>query len=96
MAKKRKSPVYIRNHIATMSFNNSNGEGSNTMTTNNNFTSYKKPESAYKSIYISPNMNGPYSKPKGLYKDRKYNGISAKKLFNNSGDYMSSEKDNQK
>lgn len=97
LIKKRKSPVYIRNHISTMSFNNSNGEvNNNTMITNNYLNSYKKPESGCKSIYINPSMTGPYSKPKGLYKDKKYNGISAKKLFNNSGYCLSSEKVNQK
>ena len=40
---------------------------------------------------MNPNFTGPYSKPKCLYKDKKYNGISTKKLFSNSNDLSNNE-----
>ena len=60
-------------------------------TSNSIFNTYRKPENGYKLIYVNPNFTGPYSKPKCLYKDKKYNGISAKKLFSNSNDLSNNE-----
>ena len=86
LVQKRKSPIYTRNHISAISFNNSNGEINNNNNTIsiNLINSYRKPESQIKSIYINSNMTGPYSKPKGLCREKKYIGMSPKKLFNKS------------
>ena len=81
LAQKRKSPIYIRNHLPAIFFNNSNGEIHSNTSRN---TLYRKPENRYKSEYANPNMTTPYSKPKGIIKDKKCLNISAKKLFRNS------------
>ena len=93
ITKKRKSPIYIRNNFQAITFNNSNGEIEPTLNTNTVLNSYRKPDTGLKSSYINPNITGPYSKPKGLNKDKKYIGISAKKLFSNSDLYLSPIKD---
>ena len=85
------SPIYTRNHVSCMILNSSN-KNINDYTVNNSnnplLNSCKKPESIIKKIYINPNMTGPYSKPKGINKDKKYIGMSARKLFNKSNYYM--------
>ena len=54
----------------------------NTANSNSGFNIYKKKEE-HKTIYANnPNITGPYSKPKCFYKDKKFNGISSKQLFN--------------
>ena len=81
---KRNSPINNRNFISGISLNKSNGEANNTLPTNYFINSNVKPENGRKSVNINSNMTGPYSKPKGLYKEKKYIGISPKRLFNNS------------
>ena len=85
--------IIIRNNFQAITFNNSNGEIEPTLNTNTVLNSYRKPDIGLKSSYINPNITGPYSKPKGLNKDKKYIGISAKKLFSNSDLYLSPIKD---
>ena len=89
ITKKRKSPIYIRNNFKAITFNNSNGEIEPSLNTNTVLNSYRKPDRGLKSLYINPNITGPYSKPKGLNKEKKYIGISSKKLFDNSDLYLS-------
>ena len=60
------------------------------------FYSNKKPESGLKSIYVNPNFTGPYSKPKCIYKEKKLNGLSARKLFNKSNEVINKEKEKEK
>ena len=94
LVKKKRSPISTREYLSSVSINNNSNEDIFNNEYNKNvmkstlFKSYKKPESEKKSIYVNPNMTGPYSKPKGISinKDKKYFGISAKKLFNNSND----------
>ena len=93
---KRKSPIYIRNHIPAIFFNNSNGEIHSNTSMNTLLNTYRKPENGYKSIGANPNMTSPYSKPKGLLKDKKCLNISAKKLFSNSLNCLSLEKNKHK
>ena len=62
----------------------------NVVNSNSVFSTCKKKDE-HKSIYANPNFTGPYSKPKCLYKDKKFNGISAKKLFNKSNEMISEE-----
>ena len=104
---KRNSPVSLstrnKNSLISTYENNKNSMTNNTIsngnifnnvindTSNSIFNTYRKPESGYKLIYVNPNFTGPYSKPKCLYKDKKYNGISAKKLFSNSNDLSNNE-----
>ena len=95
-ARKRKSPIYIRNHIPVKFFNNSNGEINNNTSLNTLLYTYRKPENRYKSIRTNPNMTSPYSKPKGLFRDKKCLNISARKLFSNSLNCLSLEKNKHK
>lgn len=96
LVKKKRSPISTREYLSSVSINNNsnedifNNEYNKTAMKTTLFKSYKKPESEIKSIYVNPNMTGPYSKPKGISinKDKKYFGISAKKLFNNSNDNL--------
>ena len=95
------------NSIVSLYEKNKNSATSNTISNRNilnniynNDTSHsiyytsKKPENGFKSIYINPNFTGPYSKPKcHFYKDKKYNGISAKKLFSSTTDLSNNEKE---
>ena len=91
-------PLSTRNYTSTMSIYEKNGNDvkfknrntitndkrliNNTGNSNSGFNTYKKKEER-KSIYANnPNITGPYSKPKCFYKDKKFNGISAKHLFN--------------
>ena len=92
---KIKSPKYSRNSIAGMSYNNSikdfnkdiniNDINDNNCTTPmNNYpilNTNRKSENVLKHIYINHNMVSPYSKPKGINKDKKYISVSGKKLF---------------
>ena len=104
--KKRGSPLSTRNYTSIISFyedmnknnNNKNISNSNRNIFNNNsvFYSSKKPENGFKSIYVNPNFTGPYSKPKCIYKDKKLNGLSARKLFNKSNEMINKEKENEK
>ena len=98
LIQKRKSPIYIRNHIPIppVSFNNSNGEIHSNTTRNTVLNYCRQPENGNKSICVKPNMTSPYSKPKGLLKGKKRFNISAKKLFNNSACCLSSEKNEYK
>ena len=102
-------PLLNRNNnsIASLYEKNKNSATSNTISNRNilniynNDTSHsiystnKKPENnGFKSIYVNPNFTGPYTKPKcHFYKDKKYNGISAKKLFSNTTDLSNNEKE---
>ena len=74
-----------------------NSINSNSIAPNNSvFYSSKKPENGFKSIYVNPNFTGPYSKPKCIYKDKKLNGLSARKLFNKSNELINKEKEKEK
>ena len=96
LVKKKRSPISTKDYLSSVSVNNNsnedifNNEYNKTVMRSTLINSYKKPESEIKSIYVNPNMTGPYSKPKGISinKDKKYFGISAKKLFNNSNDNL--------
>ena len=96
LIKKPRSPISKRDYLSSVSINNNSNEDifnnpyNKTIMKSTLFKSYKKPESEIKSIYVNPNMTGPYSKPKGISinKEKKYFGISAKKLFNNSNDNL--------
>ena len=71
-----------------------NSINNNCIAPNNSvFYSSKKPENGFKSIYVNPNFTGPYSKPKCIYKDKKLNGLSARKLFNKSNELINKEKE---
>ena len=66
--------------------NNSNGALFNIINTNNTITSNSlfktsKKQDGIKTIYVNPNFIGPYTKPKCIYKDKKYNGISVIKII---------------
>ena len=77
LVKKKDSPIKaLRNFMLVNSINNKNNEDTTLLKT------YKKPGSELKNIYINPTMTGPYTKPKGLNKEKKYIAISGKKLFN--------------
>ena len=89
---KLKSPKYSRNSIAGMSYNNSikdinkdiNINDNNCTTPMNNepiLNTNRRSENVLKHIYINHNMVSPYSKPKGINKDKKYISVSGKKLF---------------
>ena len=80
------SPIYTRNHIPGMYYNNSNKDINDRNTIKNNpiLNSCKKPENIIKNIYINQNITSPYSKPKGINKDRKNIGVSGRKLFNHN------------
>jgi hypothetical protein len=103
-SKKKKSPISTREYLSSVSANNNsnedlfNNKDNKTIIKSTLFKSYKKPGSEIKSIYVNPNMTGPYSKPKGISinKDKKYFGISAKKLFNNSNDNLNIVKEYNK
>ena len=74
-----------------------NSINNNSIAPNNSvFYSSKKPENGFKSIYVNPNFTGPYSKPKCIYKDKKLNGLSARKLFNKSNEMINKEKESEK
>ena len=96
LVKKKRSPISTREFLSSVSVNNNSNEDifnnayNKTVMKSTLFKSYKKPESEIKNIYVNPNMTGPYTKPKGISinKDKKYVGISAKKLFNNSNDNL--------
>ena len=90
--KKRNSPIYIRNHISPISFNNSNGEIQCNTLRNTILNSSRKPKNSYNSI-LNQNITSPYSKPKCIHKDKKNINISGKNLFNNSHLNLSSEID---
>ncbi len=47
-----------------------------------------KTEGGFKSIFVNPNLTGPYSKPKGLHVEKKYNHILGKKLFANNSNIL--------
>ena len=82
LIQKRNSPVNSKNYISKISFSTSNFDNINsTMERNSILNSCRKPDNTLKSFYINANMNGPYSKPKGIYKDKKNIEISAKNLF---------------
>ena len=66
--------------------NNSSGALFNIINTNNNITSNflfktSKKQDWIKTIYVNPNFTEPYTKPKCIYKDKKYNGISVIKII---------------
>ena len=67
----------------------------NNDTSHSIYSTNKKPENnGFKSIYVNPNFTGPYTKQKcHFYKDKKYNGISAKKLFSITTDLSNNEKE---
>ena len=83
LIQKRNSPPNARNHMSGISFSNSNWDITNSTMCRNSIimNSCRKPDSILKSFYLNANLNGPYSKPKGIYKDKKNIGISAKNLF---------------
>ena len=89
------SPIYTRSHIPGMYYNNSNKDIHDINTVKNNpiLNSCKKPENIIKNIYINQNKISPYSKPKGINKDRKNIGISGRKLFNHNY-YLNLKNDN--
>ena len=79
-------------------FNNTNIIIKNNMikyeASNSAFNTNIKPEGGFKSIFVNPNLTGPYSKPKCLHIEKKYNRISARKLFsNNSNDISNNMKE---
>ena len=83
-----------KNSITNNTINNGNifNNINNNDTSNYIYSTYKKPENGFKSIYVNPNFTGPYTKPKCLfYKDKKYNCISAKKLFSSTTDLINNE-----
>jgi hypothetical protein len=82
-------------NISNSNRNIFNSINSKSIAPNNSvFYSSKKPENGFKSIYVNPNFTGPYSKPKCIYKDKKLNGLSARKLFNKSNELINKEKEN--
>ena len=84
-------------NISNSNRNIFNSINNNSIAPNNSvFYSSKKPENGFKSIYVNPNFTGPYSKPKCIYKDKKLNGLSARKLFNKSNEMINKEKENEK
>ena len=103
--KKGNSPLTTRNYTTIISlYENGKNTASNGNTYNNSnnnevsnpiFNTYKKPESGYKSIYLNPTFTGPYTKPKCIYKDKKFNGITGRKLFSNSKEHSNNEKENK-
>ena len=103
--KKGNSPLTTRNYTTIISlYENGKNTASNGNTYNNSnnnevsnpiFNTYKKPESGYKSIYLNPTFTGPYTKPKCIYKDKIFNGITGRKLFSNSNEHSNNEKENK-
>jgi len=84
-------------NISNSNRNIFNSINSNSIAPNNSvFYSSKKPENGFKSIYVNPNFTGPYSKPKCIYKDKKLNGLSARKLFNKSNELINKEQEQEK
>ena len=96
IVKKKRSPITTREYLTSVSINNNSNEDifnsayNKTVMKRTLFKSYKIPENEIKSIYVNPNMTGPYSKPKGISinKEKKFFGITAKRLFNNSNDNL--------
>ena len=80
------------NNINRSNGNLFNNISSNTVCSNSIFNSCKKPENAFKSLYVNSNLTGPYSKPKCFDKKR-YNGVSVKNLFNKSNEIVENEKE---
>jgi len=86
-----------RKNSINNNINSSNGNlflslNNNTISCNSVFSSYKKPENGFKSIYVNSNFTGPYSKPK-CYDNNRYKGVSVKKLFSKSNEYIENEKE---
>ena len=85
---KRNSPIYVRNHIATGSFLNSNKKmlytNKSRVDIKQNFllNTFHNTETKNKNNHNNSNIKEVYLKPKALYKN-KTNGLSQKKLFNN-------------
>ena len=84
---KRNSPIYVRNHIATGSFLNSNKKmlytNKSRVDIKQNFllNTFHNTETKNKNNHNNSNIKEVYLKPKALYKN-KTNGLSQKKLFN--------------
>ena len=103
--KKGNSPLTTRNCTTIISLYENNKNSINNGNTYNNlnsnevsnsiFNTYKKAENGYKSIYVNPNFTGPYTKPKCIYRDKKFNGITGRKLFSNSNEHSNNEKENK-
>ena len=71
----KRNTIWNENNLN--SINNNINSNSQTI-----FKTYKKKDET-KSIFSNANFPGPYTKPKCIYKDKKLNGILAKRLFNN-------------
>ena len=102
---KGNSPSTTRNYTTIISLYENNKKSTNNGNTLNNlnsnevsnsiFSTYKKPENGFKSLYVNPNFTGPYTKPKCIYKDKKFNGITGRKLFCNSNEHSNNEIENK-
>ena len=84
-----KRNIFINTNINTKNINNYE-------TSNSALNTNIKPEGGFKPIFVNPNLTGPYSKPKGLYAEKKYNHIPGKKLFANNLNNLSNIQNEEK